>query len=116
MCIRDRSHLLITLRAALVSRSFSVSFAQLAPMKFQRSSLGLFAAVSICLTPGLCQAEPDAGQIMISVGRLLEHGHYSRRKLDDTVSKQLLTNYLEALDYNHPVSYTHLTLPTSDLV
>ena len=46
-------------------------------------------------------AEPDLGQVMISVGRLLEHGHYSRRKLDDAVSKQLLTNYLDALDYNH---------------
>jgi len=46
-------------------------------------------------------AEPEPGQIMISVGRLLEQGHYSRRKIDDNLSKQLLKNYLEALDYNH---------------
>ncbi|MGC3992386.1 MAG: carboxy terminal-processing peptidase [Chthoniobacteraceae bacterium] len=44
---------------------------------------------------------PDPGQICISVGRLLEQGHYSRRKLDDEMSKQFLKNYLEALDYNH---------------
>jgi carboxyl-terminal processing protease len=44
--------------------------------------------------------EPDPGQIEISVGQLLMQGHYSRKKLDDSVSKQLLKNYLEALDYN----------------
>lgn len=46
-------------------------------------------------------AEPDPGQISISVGRLLEQGHYTKRKLDDDMSRQLLKNYLEALDYNH---------------
>jgi carboxyl-terminal processing protease len=57
---------------------------------------------------GYCRAaaaavatEPDAGQISISVGRLLEQGHYSKRRLDDQVSKDLLKNYLEMLDYNH---------------
>ncbi|MEA3188655.1 MAG: carboxyl-terminal processing protease [Chthoniobacter sp.] len=45
--------------------------------------------------------EPDSGQIAISVGRLLEQGHYSKRKLDDDLSRQLLKNYLETLDYNH---------------
>lgn len=48
-----------------------------------------------------CSAEPDPGQICISVGRLLEQGHYTRRKLDADLSKQFLKNYLEALDYNH---------------
>ena len=41
------------------------------------------------------------GQIEISVGKLLEQGHYSRHKLDDSVSRLLLKNYLEALDYTH---------------
>ena len=45
--------------------------------------------------------EPDPGQVEISVGRLLEQGHYSRRKLNDDVSSRLLKNYLETLDYNH---------------
>jgi len=46
-------------------------------------------------------AEPDPGQISISVGRLLEQGHYTKHKLDDELSHQFLKNYLEALDYNH---------------
>jgi carboxyl-terminal processing protease len=46
-------------------------------------------------------AGPDPGQICISVARLLEDGHYSKRKLDDTLSKQFLKNYLDALDFNH---------------
>jgi carboxyl-terminal processing protease len=40
-------------------------------------------------------------EVEIAVGRLLEQGHYSRKKLDDTISRQLLKNYLEGLDYNH---------------
>jgi len=44
---------------------------------------------------------PDPGQICISVARLLEQGHYSKRKLDDALSKQFLKNYLDALDFNH---------------
>ncbi len=32
---------------------------------------------------------------------MLERGHYTRKKLDDNVSRLLLKNYLEALDYNH---------------
>ena len=34
------------------------------------------------------------------MARLLEQGHYSRRKLDEKLGQQLLKNYLEALDYN----------------
>ena len=45
--------------------------------------------------------EPDPGQICISVGRLLEQGHYSKHKLDDTISKRFLLNYLDTLDFNH---------------
>ena len=68
-------------------------------MKFHRTFLRLITlAGAFSLLPA---DEPDPSQIQISVGRLLEQGHYSRRKLDDAVSKQLLTNYLEALDYNH---------------
>ena len=46
-------------------------------------------------------AGPDPGQICISVGRLLEQGHYSKRKLDETLSRQVLKNYIDALDFNH---------------
>ena len=42
-----------------------------------------------------------APKVAQAVGELLEKAHYSRRRLDDTVSKQFLKNYLERLDYNH---------------
>ncbi len=59
-------------------------------------------AVSVALTATSLWAEtPDPGQIEISVGRLLEQGHYSRMKLDEKVSQRFLKNYLEGLDYNH---------------
>ena len=62
---------------------------------------GLFAFVSTGAAKTGSSGDPDPGQICISVGRLLEQGHYSKKKLDDQSSKQLLKNYLEALDYNH---------------
>jgi carboxyl-terminal processing protease len=45
--------------------------------------------------------EPDPSQVTIAVARLLENVHYSKTRLDDAMSKRLLRNYLEALDYNH---------------
>src|SRR5438552_3066385 len=61
---------------------------------------------SIALTPFARSAtEADfkkiAPKVARTVGELLETAHYSRRRLDDTVSRQLLKNYLERLDYNH---------------
>jgi len=58
-------------------------------------------ALSIALAATPLQADtPDPGQIEISVGRLLEQGHYSRMKLDEKVSQRFLKYYLEGLDYN----------------
>jgi carboxyl-terminal processing protease len=42
----------------------------------------------------------DPRQVAITVGRLLEQGHYSRQKLDAEMSKRILETYLESLDYN----------------
>src|ERR1700753_3793447 len=67
--------------------------------RFFRLSLASLCIFS--LGGGLVADEPDPGQIEISVGRLLEQGHYSRMKLDEKVSQRFLKNYLEALDYNH---------------
>src|SRR3974390_1408591 len=39
-------------------------------------------------------------QVAITVGRLLEQGHYSRQKLDAAMSKRILETYLENLDYS----------------
>jgi len=57
----------------------------------------LAALSSACVTAD----EPDPGQVEISVGRLLEQGHYSRKKLDEKISQLFLKNYLEGLDYTH---------------
>src|SRR5260370_35460943 len=42
----------------------------------------------------------DPHQVAITVGRLLEQGHYSRQKLDAEMSKRILETYLENLDYS----------------
>src|SRR6201987_4187331 len=62
-------------------------------------------AVFFGLTANLVLAEEkqnaaDPHQVAITVGRLLEQGHYSRQKLDSEMSKRILGTYLENLDYN----------------
>ncbi|HTH19965.1 MAG TPA: hypothetical protein VL912_07785, partial [Candidatus Udaeobacter sp.] len=39
--------------------------------------------------------------VAMSVGRLLEEGHYTRAKLNEDVSKKFLQTYLEMLDFSH---------------
>src|SRR5947208_5267752 len=39
--------------------------------------------------------------VAVSVGRLLEEGHYTRQKLSEEVSKKFLQTYLEMLDFSH---------------
>ncbi len=70
-------------------------------MKFPRLFLlPLVSTMALTLASDAAEA-PDPGQIEISVGRLLEQGHYSRKKLDEKVSPIFLKNYLDGLDYNH---------------
>jgi carboxyl-terminal processing protease len=71
-------------------------------MKFPRLFRWPLAALLAVISSACVTAdEPDPGQIEISVGRLLEQGHYSRKKLDEKVSQLFLKNYLEGLDYTH---------------
>jgi carboxyl-terminal processing protease len=39
--------------------------------------------------------------VAMSVGRLLEEGHYTRQKLNEEVSRKFLQTYLEILDFSH---------------
>jgi len=39
--------------------------------------------------------------VAMSVGRLLEEGHYTRQKLNEDVSRKFLQTYLEMLDFSH---------------
>src|SRR5438876_8385619 len=47
------------------------------------------------------QAKSDAEQVAVSVGRLLEEGHYTHQPLNDEVSRKFLRSYLEMLDFSH---------------
>src|SRR2546422_5054262 len=47
------------------------------------------------------EAKTDAEQVAVSVGRLLEEGHYTHQPLNDEVSKKFLKTYLELLDFSH---------------
>lgn len=47
------------------------------------------------------QAKSDAEQVAVSVGRLLEEGHYTHQPLNDDVSRKFLRSYLELLDFSH---------------
>ena len=71
-----------------------------------KSRFGLLLALPavvlfVAAAPQPLQAKSDASQICVSVGRLLEEGHYTRQPLNDEVSQKFLRNYLELLDFSH---------------
>jgi len=72
-------------------------------MKLQfRRSLVLFAAIlPVAMAVQPLQAKSDLEQVAVSVGRLLEEGHYTHQSLNDEVSKKFLRTYLELLDFSH---------------
>src|SRR5947209_6347980 len=72
-------------------------------MKSRFGILWAVPAVSLLFTsvaPALV-AKSDADQICVSVGRLLEEGHYTRQPLNDQMSQKILQTYLELLDFSH---------------
>src|SRR5215471_16997605 len=56
--------------------------------------------VSLAATPAL-PAKTDLDNVCVSVGRLLEEGHYTHKQLNDEMSGKILRSYLELLDYTH---------------
>src|SRR5205809_5003851 len=70
-----------------------------------KSRLNLFLAVGLVAVVGVTapavQAKSDAEQISVSVGRLLEEGHYTHQPLNTQMSQKFLRNYLELLDFSH---------------
>jgi carboxyl-terminal processing protease len=71
-----------------------------------KQRLGALLAASAVIfvsavNPQLVLAKSDAEQIAVSVGRLLEEGHYTHQPLNGEVSKKFLQDYLELLDYSH---------------
>src|SRR6267143_2063395 len=70
-----------------------------------RSSLRRSLALCTILFTAALAAPPAPASsretVAMSVGRLLEEGHYTRQKLNEEVSKKFLQPYLEMLDYSH---------------
>ena len=71
-----------------------------------KSRFGWFLAIpalaaTVVVTPATLRAKSDTEQICISVGRLLEEGHYTHQQLNDEMSRKILQSYLELLDFSH---------------
>src|SRR6202043_4012600 len=76
--------------------------AALFPMNLRLPLLSAVTAVALIgATPQALQAKSDAEQICVSVGRLLEEGHYTHQQLNAEMSQKFLRNYLELLDFSH---------------
>src|SRR6266581_3121520 len=72
------------------------------PMKPRFALFSVVTAVALFVaTPQALQAKSDAEQICVSVGRLLEEGHYTHQQLNAEMSQKFLRNYLELLDFSH---------------
>jgi carboxyl-terminal processing protease len=60
------------------------------------------AVVAVTLgKPVAAKAETNFGQVAMHVAYMLQNHHYSRKDFDDSVSEQLLSNYLDLLDFRH---------------
>ncbi len=59
----------------------------------------LLAAAFLASPP--LRAETNFGQVAMHVAYMLQNHHYSRQDFDDSVSEQMLNNYLDLLDFRH---------------
>src|SRR3977135_999406 len=72
-------------------------------MNYRLRSYAAVAAISLtslASTPAL-PAKTDLDNVCVSVGRLLEEGHYTHKQLNDDLSGKILRSYLELLDFSH---------------
>src|SRR6266567_4201038 len=72
-------------------------------MNYRFHSFAAMAAISLAglaSTPAL-PAKTDLDNVCVSVGRLLEEGHYTHKQLNDDLSGKILRSYLELLDFSH---------------
>src|SRR5436853_3871664 len=72
-------------------------------MNYRFRSYAAVAAISLtslASTPAL-PAKTDLDNVCVSVGRLLEEGHYTHKQLNDDLSGKILRSYLELLDFSH---------------
>src|SRR5205807_9212636 len=72
------------------------------PMKLRFHLLTAITAVAlISSTPPALQAKSDAEQLCVSVGRLVEEGHYNHHQRRAEMPQKFLSNYLELLESSH---------------
>src|SRR6478609_3432634 len=64
------------------------------------AAMAAISLASLASTPAL-PAKTDLDNVCVSVGRLLEEGHYTHKQLNDDLSGKILRSYLELLDYTH---------------
>lgn len=60
----------------------------------------LIVGVMLPIPAATSASAVDQGQVGAAVARLLEQGHYTRQKLDTSLSQKIFDNYLRMLDYN----------------
>src|ERR1700730_383120 len=89
----------VTLRSARTLRLFETSFSKMTPPSPPLALTAVLFAFAVAAQP--VRAKSDAEQVAVSVGRLLEEGHYTHQPLNDEVSRKFLLTYLELLDFSH---------------
>ena len=89
-------------------------------MIYKWAGLGLAVVLGFSARAELASPQV-AGQVGMVVSKLLEERHYSAKRLDDAMAKEMLKNYLNALDYNHMFflqsdvdSFQHFTTELDD--
>jgi carboxyl-terminal processing protease len=71
-------------------------------MNYRFRSYAAVAAISLAgLASTALPAKTDLDNVCVSVGRLLEEGHYTHKQLNDDLSGKILRSYLELLDFSH---------------
>src|SRR5436309_14034073 len=72
-------------------------------MNYRFRSYAAVAAISLtslASTPAL-PAKTDLDNVCVSVGRLLEEGHYTHTQANDDLSGKILRSDLELLEFGH---------------
>jgi carboxyl-terminal processing protease len=70
-------------------------------MRYIFSVLSVAVFTTTLGKPSVASAETNFGQVAMHVAYMLQNHHYSRKDFDDSVSEQLLNNYLDLLDFRH---------------
>src|SRR5450755_347387 len=89
----------VTLRSARTLRLSETSFSRMKPTFRSLALSAVLFAFAVSAHP--IQAKSDAEQVAVSVGRLLEEGHYTHQPLNEEVSRKFLRTNLELLDFSH---------------